>query len=262
MKKTTTAKPYSQLARVYDLMGADRHSMQMTEYCRQIFRRFRIHPQTVLDLCCGTGSALQVFSDWGLSAAGLDQSAAMLAMAAKKLKGRKIGLYQKSLPRFALLDGGRSNRVRRFDLVTSFYDSLNYLTTVRDLKAAFRSVHRHLVPGGWFIFDMNTEAALKILWGGQVYAGAMDEIAWIWQNNYIQRRHAAECQTTCFVRKGKLWERFDEIHLERAYPNEQIAAMLAAVGFEEVELFKCHTFRRPTKSTYRICGVARKPGGK
>jgi SAM-dependent methyltransferase len=259
MKTANLSTPYSQLARVYDLMGADRHSVTMTDYCRKIFRRFKIHPQTVLDLCCGTGSALQIFSDWGLTVAGLDQSTAMLAIAARKLKGRKITLYQKSLPRFALLDDGRVGVVRRFDLVTSFYDSLNYLTTARDLKAAFRSVYKHLEPGGWFIFDMNTEAALKILWGGQVYAGTMDDIAWVWRNNYLKGRHAAECHTTCFVRKGKLWERFDETHVERAYPNEKIASMLEAVGFHIRGFYRCHTFRKPTTNTYRICGVAQRP---
>ncbi len=259
MKTANLSRPYSQLARVYDLMGADHHSVMMTDYCRKIFRRFNIHPQTVLDLCCGTGTALQIFADWGLKVTGLDQSAPMLAIAARKLKGRKITLYQKSLPRFALLDKGHASIVRRFDLVTSFYDSLNYLTNARDLKAAFRSVYRHLTPGGWFIFDMNTEASLKILWGGQVYAGAMDEIAWIWQNNYLKGRHAAECHTTCFVRKGKLWERFDETHIEKAYPNEKISSMLEAVGFEIRGFYKCHTFRKPTANTCRVCGVVQKP---
>jgi len=258
MSESATSKPYSQLARVYDLMGADRHSIKMTEYCRQIFRRFKIHPTTILDLCCGTGTALGIFSDWGFDVAGLDQSAAMLAVAARKLKGRKIRLYQKTLPRFTILENDRSGRTRCFDLVTCFYDALNYLTVVRDLKSAFRSVRRHLNPGGWFIFDMNTEAALKILWGGQVYAGALDDIAWVWQNNYIENRQGAECRTTCFVRKGKLWERFDELHCERAYPNEKVVELLEAAGFEVKGLYRCHTFRRPTKNSYRICGVARR----
>lgn len=258
MTKTAASKPYSQLARVYDLMGADRHSVKMTEYCRAILGRFKIHPTTVLDLCCGTGTALRIFSDWGLTVAGLDQSAPMLAVAAKKLKGRKIKLYQKTLPRFALIGNNRSSQVRTFDLVTCFYDALNYLTNVRDLKTAFRSVHRHLNPGGWFIFDMNTEAALKILWGGQVYAGARDDIAWIWQNHYFEKRHAAECHTTCFVRKGKLWERFDELHYERACPNEKIVELLEAVGFEVKGFYKCHTFQKPTKNTFRICVVAQR----
>lgn len=260
MSKTATSKPYAQLARVYDLMGADEHSVMMTEYCQKIFQRFKIRPKNVLDLCCGTGTALEIFADWGYTVAGLDQSAAMLAVAAKKLKGRKIKLYQKSLPKFKLLDAhGKSTC--RFDLVTCFYDSLNYLKNARELKASFRSVFEHLEPGGWFIFDMNTEASLRILWGGQIYAGAMDDIAWIWRNNFIEKKNAAECETTCFYKVGKMWDRFDEVHVERAYENAQIIEMLEAVGFDVKGFYKCHTFRKPTSKAYRICGVVQRPAG-
>ena len=260
MKKTITSKPYSQLAHVYDLMGADEHSVMMTEYCQKIFKRFRIHPKNVLDLCCGTGTALEIFADWGFNVAGLDQSAAMLAVAAKKLKGRRIKLYQKSLPKFKLLDGSGKSTIR-FDLVTCFYDSLNYLKNARELKASFRSVFQHLKPGGWFVFDMNTEASLNILWGGQIYAGADDDIAWIWRNNYIEKKNAAECETTCFIKVGKTWDRFDEVHFERAYDNAQIIEMFGAVGFDVKGFYKCHTFRKPTAKAYRVCGVVQRPEG-
>jgi ubiquinone/menaquinone biosynthesis C-methylase UbiE len=95
---TTAIQPYRKLSTIYDRMGADQHSLKMTEYCRQIFRRFKIHPESGLDLCCGTGTALKVFADWGISMSGLDRSTPMLALAARKLSGRGIRLYQKSLP--------------------------------------------------------------------------------------------------------------------------------------------------------------------
>ena len=258
MKKTITSKPYSQLARVYNLMGADEHSVMMTEYCQKIFQRFKIHPKNVLDLCCGTGTALEIFANWGFNVAGLDQSAAMLAVAAKKLKGRKIKLYQKELPKFKLLDKS-GKTARKFDLVTCFYDSLNYLNNGRELKGSFRSVFEHLEPGGWFIFDMNTDAALRILWGGQIYAGAMDDIAWIWRNDFDEERSRAECETTCFIKVGKMWDRFDEVHVERAYDNAHIIEMLEAVGFDIKGFYKCNTFRKPTAKAYRVCGVVQRP---
>ncbi len=256
---TTAMQPYRKLSTVYDRMGADRHSLKMTEYCRQIFRRFEIHPESGLDLCCGTGTALQVFADWGISMSGLDRSAPMLAVAARKLSGRRIKLYQKSLPRFRILRTDKSNQTGRFDLVTCFYDSLNYLKNGRELQAAFRTVYRHLSPGGWFIFDMNTPAALKILWGGQVYADARDDLAWVWKNYYSEKTRSAECHATCFVKTGRTWERFDEVHTERAHDNEKIISFLERAGFEVSGFYRCHTFRKPTRNSYRICGVCRRP---
>lgn len=255
-------KPYSEFARVYDLMGADRHSAKMVEYTFKIFRKFNIKATCGLDLCCGTGTAISLFLDQGLPMSGLDRSASMLAVAAKKLKGCKVKLYQKSLPKFRILQTGDSRRVQRFDLITCFYDSLNYLKNARGLKTAFRSVFNHLNRGGWFIFDMNTPAALKILWGGQVYADAKDDVAWVWRSSYHEMTMSATCHTTFFVPPkagGKLWERFDETHVERAYDNKTVLRLLREVGFEVKGFYRCFSFEKPKKGSYRISGIVRRP---
>jgi len=254
-----TPTPYQRFATVYDLMGADDHSIKMTEYCRKIFRKFKIKPTIGLELCCGTGTAIERFADMGILMGGLDGSAAMLARAAIKLRGRGVPLYHKQLPKFKILDQNDSRRTRRFDLVTCFYDSLNYLKNGRELQTSFRSVFRHLQPGGWFIFDMNTPEALKILWDEQVFADARDDLAWIWKNDYNPKNCSARCSTTFFEKKGKTWERFDEVHVERAYDNEAIKSSLRAAGFVVKGFYRCYSFHRPTKNTYRICAVAQRP---
>ena len=252
-------KPYTRFASVYDLMGADRHSAKMVAYSFEIFRRFKIRPVGGLDVCCGTGTAISLFSDQGLHMSGLDLSAAMLALAAKKLKGRGVKLYQKSLPKFKILESEDSSQVRKFDLITCFYDALNYLKSARELKAAFRSVYDHLCEGGWFIFDMNTPAALKILWDGQVYADARDDMAWVWKNTYHKKTQSATLQATFFVKRDKLWERFDEEHIEKAYANATVIRLLREVGFQVQGFYRCFSFEKPKKGTYRICGVAKRP---
>lgn len=258
----TMARPYTEFARVYDLMGADRHSAKMVEYTFRIIRKFNIKAACGLDLCCGTGTAIALFLDQGLPMSGLDQSAPMLATAAKKLKGCKVKLYQKSLPRFRILQTDISRKVRKFDLITCFYDSLNYLKNARQLKTAFHSIYSHLNRDGWFIFDMNTPAALKILWGGQVYADAKDDLAWVWRNAYHEKTMSATCRTTFFVPPkagGKLWERFDEEHTEKAYDNKTVLRLLCEVGFEVKGFYRCFSFEKPKKGTYRICGIAKRP---
>jgi ubiquinone/menaquinone biosynthesis C-methylase UbiE len=253
------ASQYTRFASVYDLMGADQHSAKMVEYSFRIFRRFKIRPTSGLDLCCGTGTAISLFLDQRLQMSGLDRSASMLAVADKKLKGRGVILYQKSLPKFKIFDSKDSSRVRQFDLITCFYDSLNYLKNARELKTAFRSIYNHLHKGGWFIFDMNTPAALKIIWGGQVYADARDDLAWVWKNTYHEKTRSATCHTTFFIKRGKSWERFDEEHVERAYDNATLIRLLREAGFQIKGFYRCFGFVKPKKGTYRICGVARKP---
>ena len=253
------AQPYKRFAEVYDTMEADEHSVRMVDYTKRIFRKFKIKATSGLDLCCGTGTALKLLSDEGLMMSGLDQSAEMLTRAEDKLHGRPVDLYRQSLPKFMITDGYRKNRPRLFGIVTCFYDSLNYLLTQRDLQAAFRSVYAHLEPGGWFIFDMNTEEALKVLWGDVVYSGVRNDLAWVWRNEYNETKQSADICATFFLKKGRAWERFDEVHTERAYDNKLIKRLLREAGLQIKGFYRCHTFERPTRKTNRIAVVARRP---
>ena len=249
---------YKKFATVYDQMDADQHSKKMIPYCQKIFRKFKIKPNRGLDLCCGTGSAIYAFENLGITMSGLDQSAEMLAIAAKKNKKHKVKLYQKSLPTFRLLDQNDSKKQQTFDMVTSFYDSLNYMLNEKDLGDAFSSVSKHLDSKGWFIFDMNTPQSLKTIWDEQVYAGVQNSMAWIWQNDYNPKIKQAACHATFFKKKGEHWERFDETHFERAYPNGLIQKLLRSSGFVIKGYYECYTFEKPTRDSYRICVVAQK----
>lgn len=251
--------PYSQLALIWDQMRQDNFSKRMVSYCLEIFKRFRIRPRTGLDVACGTGTAIQLFREIGIAMDGLDASSAMLAMAARKLKGTGVRLYHKPLTKFRLLDDGDSRLTRQYDLVTCFFDSLNYLTAARELQTAFRCIRHHLAPGGWFIFDMNTPVALRTNWNDNVYANVTEDIAWVFRAEYARSKKMAACHVTGFYKRKQAWHRFDETHWERAYDNEQIRRMLARSGFVVRGFFRCLTFRKPGPNADRIAVVAQRP---
>jgi SAM-dependent methyltransferase len=248
---------YNRFASVYDRMAMDHHSLRMCEYTLELFKRFRITGNTGLEICCGTGSALEFFTERGYTMAGVDQSPQMLAHARKKLP-RSVSLVCATLPKFRITEPARPHRTRRFDFACSYFDSLNYLLKPHDLQATFTGVARHLKPGGWFIFDMNTPHGLKTVWANTVFGGALDDIGWIFRNSYDNAKVLGSVRTTFFVKRGKLWERFDETHVERGYSLKDLRAMLRAGGFEVRAMYKCATFERATDKTNRVCVVARK----
>ena len=259
MVKNTGRNQYGKFAGVYDEMAADRHSERMVDYTLRLVSKFRIEAEDVLDVCCGTGSAMKAFADHGYNVAGLDQSREMLVIAKKKLAGTGAALYRESLPRFEIKRGGKAKGVRQFDLVTSYFDSLNYMLTAKDLKSAFRSVARHTKPGGWFVFDMNTPHALKYMWDDNTHATDSKELSTIWVNEYDDKTGIAVCYAGFFVKKrGKVWERFDETHYERGYTNSSIRKMLRDVGFTVRGFYRCFYFEPPTGETNRICVVAQR----
>jgi SAM-dependent methyltransferase len=255
-------KPYEKFAAAYDAIGHDRFSVRMAEYTLKVLQKFKAAPIDGLDLCCGTGSAIETLSDHGIMMSGLDGSKPMISVAHKKLAGRKVKLYHQRLPKFDI--STKDNRGRktthRFDLVTSFFDSLNYLTSERDLKATFLAVYRHLKPGGWFVFDMNTVHMLRTVFTGQQpYAGVNDKVAWIIRNDPRNDGEFGNILITFFLKEGRTWKRYDEIHRERAYSNATIKNLLTASGFQVKGLYSCFSFDKPTPTTKRIAVAARRP---
>ncbi|HEY6624583.1 MAG TPA: class I SAM-dependent methyltransferase [Acidimicrobiales bacterium] len=114
--------------------------------------RYRPGAASLLELGCGTGSVLaRLFSLAEVT--GLDRSPAMLAVAAEKVS--RARLLEGDMREFSLGE--------RFDVVICVFDSLNHLLFFGDWESMFDAVHRHLVEGGLFIFDVNTVGELRRL---------------------------------------------------------------------------------------------------
>jgi SAM-dependent methyltransferase len=253
--------PYDKFGKVYDTIGHDRFSIRMAEYTLDILKKFKAEPRDGLDLCCGTGSAMRVLADCGIAMSGLDRSSQMLAIARQKLTDRHVRLYHQELPRFEISAGTNTKRpkIQQFDLVTCFFDSLNYLHDERQLRTALKAVRRHLRPGGWFVFDMNTPYHLKTVFTDQKpYSGVTDDVAWIFRNGPRKSPDVADLLLTVFVKRGKRWERFDEVHRERAYTNQAIAAAVRDAGLAVKGMYRCLSFERPNARTMRVCFVAKR----
>ena len=242
---------YRRFAYVYDSMGEDRFSERMVEYTRRLLARLRYNPRSVLDLACGTGTAAVLWARDCIDTWGLDGSADMLEMARNKARENKVKIEfsQQNMTNFSL--------PRKFDLVTSYFDSLNYLLTPEDLIACFQAVKKVLYPGAYFIFDINTPEAMKILWDSQVYADENEEMAWIWKNCYFPKAKQAEVKATFFVQSGNHWERFEETHAERGYTVTEIRGVLRAARLREIKIYDCLKFRKASRSSMRLAVVAR-----
>jgi len=252
-------KPYQHLATLYDSMNMDQFAVNMVNYTFRILQKLKHRPKSVLELCCGTGTAATMFAEHSLEVVGVDGSPFMIKEARKKAKTKKLNIKftNQVLPDLAVKEkGGR--KIKKFDLVTSYFDSLNYLLTEDDLKKCFRRVNEHLVPGGLFIFDMNTYYAFKTIWIKSTNAGFRDDLGWVWKAQLDNAARQVTLTAVFFAKKGRYYERFEEKHTEKAYPNGEIKRFLKAAGFEILGFYKAFRFRKPDTKTNRIAVVARK----
>jgi SAM-dependent methyltransferase len=248
---------YDDFAYVYHLGPYTAFSLRMAELLPAVLKQFDCYPQTLLDLACGEGSFAIIQSEKGMQVTGVDASTRMLQIA--RIKAAEMGVKVK----FIEMDMRNLDFIRSFDLVTCWFDSLNYLPGSSDLEKTFEGVFNALKPGGLFIFDMNTIYGLAVLWQNPDYIIQQDtpEIVEIHRSSFDHDRSTAIVNITAFIQEGQSWKRIDEIHQERAYPLDQIYDLLAGCGFEVLACYgSLAEMSKPELDSGRAWFIARKGG--
>jgi hypothetical protein len=144
------------------------------------------------------------------------------------------------------------------DLVTCFFDSINYLLSYQDLVQTFYRVGRVLNPGGLFVFDMNTPSGLASSWSYRKEGRDLGDVAIIGTNSYDPEKKLGTIHITVFkkITNQYLYEKFTEVHTERAYTRREVKAALSEGGLRCLAAYDCMTFQRPGRKTGRILYVA------
>mgnify|MGYP001297395704 CR=1 FL=1 len=249
--------PYARYAPAYDASGQVRFALLVHIYLRELLARHPAPGRRALDLACGTGTLAMLLADDGWEVTGVDASPAMLAEAAAKLAGAPAA----GRVRFVQADMtslGPGVPPGAFDLATCTYDSLNYLLDEAALAAAFAEAARALAPGGLYVADMNTRHFLEYEWG---------ECAVREQDGYVQIERSVfepaggtnAMLLTGFVGDdGAGYERFDELHVERAYAPELVEALLERAGLRVEGRYDSFTLSPPGPAAQRIFWAARR----
>ena len=246
--------PYRRFAEIYDKVMKPVGYQMWADYVEQLCEVYGRRPQRVLDLACGTGSTSMPFARRGYDVVGLDVSPDMLAIARRRTTeaGLAIPYVQDDMRSFALGD------MEPFDLVICLYDSLNYLLEPGDLDRVCAAVRQALVPDGLFIFDVNTRYRLSQV-DDEVMAFEDPNYCLIWRNSYDISREVWTANLTGFIRQGECYERFQEVHQERAYDPDELAAAVDGAGLELLAMFSAFGFEAVTRETSRIYVVAKRP---
>jgi SAM-dependent methyltransferase len=248
------SKPFSELAKVYDLIFDEIEYNEWTEFTLETLRNLgrTLEPGSrVLDLACGTGSSSLPYLQRGFDVTGVDLSPEMLEVARVKLPG--VPLFAQGFTELDLPD--------RFDLISCVFDSLNNLTDPQDLERAFARVFAHLRPGAWFVFDMNTPLGVQELWDDDRFEGEVihdgNSIRFQWTHRYDPESELG-LVTARFGRKLE----FLEEHAERGYWPWDLEPMLKRAGFKQVVFLEYPDASVPTVDTPRVWCFAQSTGKK
>lgn len=242
---------YGEFAKIYDeLINEDINYQEMCDRIIDICKDENISFNNYLDIACGTGNVTVKLAKNFKESFAVDLSDDMLREAFDKLKKEKIKC------KLICQDMSELSLNRKFDLITSVLDSSNYIIEESKFIDYLNRVKDHLSDDGIFIFDINSYYKLSEILGNNIYTYSEDQVFYTWENTFED--DILSMFLTFFVKKGDLYERFEEEHIERAYKEEYIDGKLKELGFEIIGKFDGYSDKSVESLTERIMYVVKK----
>ena len=224
---------YKHFAKLYQLGWYDNYSRVIADFFPQLLSYLGVIPKTILDIACGTGTFAIEMAKQGMQVTGVDISTQMLSIAKQKAREEKekVEWLHQDMINLTLS--------KKFDMCTSWFDSLNYVLLWEDLLTVFQNVSQALTDKGYFIFDMNTRYGLIKSWNRYPSYVSQDNAKCfeVHQPSYDFETNIASMKITGFIKEGDSWNKIQEIHKEKGYSLQEIRAAFAGAGFCELHSF-------------------------
>lgn len=227
---------YSVMARFYDSLNSGIDYKEWADFAeRAICANSEQKPILILDAACGTGSMTLELAKRGYDMTGVDLSCEMLSVARERAQAE--GLSEKIL--FLCQDLGELDLYGTVDAAVCTLDSINHITNKESLRSFFSLLHRcFLVPGGVFVFDVNTPRKLECFYGSNDFILEDEGMYCGWQNYYDADEGIAHFYLSLFEeQEDGGYIRTDTEQEERAYGKEELCALLSECGFDTIGLY-------------------------
>ena len=237
---------YSRLAAVYDEIVVDPCHGRCASFLDELWSADRDGVHAVLDLCCGTGLLAEELIARRYRVVGVDASAAMLDLARERL-GPDVVLSRMTLPDLAV-DG-------RFDAAVCTLDGLNYLTP-EGLRLTLVAVADRLRPGGWLVFDLQTDAMMDFTIANPTVAGRSAGNDFV--INSVVDSGTRTCDTTIELTRPRDGDPFSEQHRQYFHADAEVRSCLEDAGFVVLAVEEEYTHQPADASTLHATWTTRR----
>lgn len=249
---------YSYFAKYYDVLTENVDYHERALYLSELCRYHEHECGVTLDLACGTGSLTIELKKLGIDVFGADMSSDMLSEAQMKA-------YENDMIILFLCQ--RMQELELYGQIDTCFctlDSINHITSKKELIKCFRAVSKYLSDDGLFVFDVNTIFKHKEILGDNCYIYDTEEVFCAWQNNYQARNNKVIITLDFFEPdENGSYIRTSEQFSERAYSHDEMNEMLSLAGLETKCIYKDLSFDPPTDNTQReIFLIRKKKNGK
>lgn len=222
---------YKKIAKFYDRLGWSKFPLNLWDQMKIYFNKENFNPTSHLDIACGTGALSIKAASEGISSEGLDISIDMINIAKENAKSKNLEIN------FYHADMRNLNLSKKYDLVTCTYDAINHLLTIDEWKKTFFNVKGHLKDNGIFIFDCNTQKALRERWNSIHINKDIEGNYLIQKAIHNEDKGMSTASFTVFIKEENgLYDSFEDTFTEIAFPSSQIMSILREVGFNNITI--------------------------
>lgn len=243
------------MAEAYDLDKPGPPADEIAFYTALIGR----YGEPVLELMSGSGRFLGPLVMAGFDVDGIDASAEMLGACLRRypqcdLSGRlhEQLMHELDLP-------------RRYAFAFCAAGSFGQVVDEAEVAAALARIRRHLLPGGWFLLEVETPLARHDWpdrqWMGRWWRradGATITLRGTTEYDAAAQVERGVCVYELFV-DGRLVETELDDWVQRFWGAEQIVAALSTAGFTDATVSRAFTVQAPSAEDVLLSVLARNP---
>lgn len=205
-------KEYEYLAKYYDYLLGDEEAF---DFWLEYINAKDYH--TVLELASGSGVLAGILKKQGKEVTASDISKEMKEVATNNFDGE-----------YLILNMIDFDLHKKYDLILCVCDSINYLYE-EELEQMFKSVYKHLIDGGRFIFDMHNPKRLKEFDEEYIEEGQIDEnVYYQWTINSDTFDRTVNEHFTFYTPEGMIQEQ----HTQNVFEVDDVKNKLENVGLE------------------------------
>lgn len=219
---------YKNFSKVYDKFMEVCDYDQWVEILEKNINKHTKKPEKILDLGCGTGEVLKRISN-KYDCSGLDLSEQMLERANEKLKNVKLFLG----------DMREFNTLEKYDVIFSFFDTVNHLKSLEDLLDTLNSVQNVLEPGGIYMFDVVDRNFMNKMFPNGVFADVREDFSVIWEHEMDLEASLDIIEATYFIQnKENNYEKYEEYYEKKIFTKEEIERAIEMSGLKKECILK------------------------
>lgn len=234
---------YNKLANIYDYVMRNIRYDEWADYINSVSATYVSQKSQVLELAGGNGSFANHFVRYFPNLIVTDISRNML-----------LNSKNKSIKRVCC-DMTRLPFKKKFDLIFSTFDSINYLTDEKSLLNLFIEVKKILSDEGIFTFDVSLEKNSYRHMKNHLREGTYKGISYSQKSIYDKEN---KIHKNIFEIKNKKGEITREIHKQKIYPFETYFEMLDKTNLYAAECFDAFSFINGSADSERVQFVIKK----